>query len=87
MSNAYLDALRGLQKNSKIDIAKKRTPIQSPPEIKLIVSPRRKIVEDQKNRCFVCNKSLNDVLCHFTAISGPELRAVCPKCYFGLDKK
>ena len=58
-----------------------------------ILSPRRQIVKAQKERCYMCEKSLSNIMCYFAEIEGPdmstginskELRAVCSSCFFGL---
>ncbi len=78
-ANAYVDALR----NSKTS------------NTKMILSPKRQIVEHQKERCYMCEKSLGNIMCYFAVIEGPdvntginskELRAICPPCYFGLGE-
>lgn len=75
--NSYVDALR----NSKISNTQMR------------LSPRRQIVERQKRRCYMCEKSLENVTCYFSVVEGPdmetginskELRAICPSCIFSL---
>lgn len=78
--NSYLDALR----NSKTSDTQMR------------LSPRRQIVEHQKRRCYMCEKSLENVTCYFAIVEGPdmetginskELRAICPSCTFSLGKE
>jgi hypothetical protein len=77
--NSYMDALR----NSKTSDTQMR------------LSPRRQIVERQKRRCYMCEKSLENVTCYFSIVEGPdmetginskELRAICPSCTFSLGK-
>lgn len=76
-NNAYVDAL----KNSKVN------------KIEMKVSPRRQIVEYQKNKCYICERNLRDSMCYFSIIQGPdpktgipskETRAVCASCRFKL---
>jgi PP-loop superfamily ATP-utilizing enzyme len=78
MSNSYVDALRGKEKDTKT-----------------ILSPKRQIVKNQKERCYMCEKSLGSAMCYFAEIEGPdmntginskEMRAVCATCSFGLGK-
>ncbi|MFH1503412.1 MAG: hypothetical protein ABIE36_02030 [Candidatus Diapherotrites archaeon] len=78
-NNAYVDALR----NSKTS------------DTKMILSPKRQIVENQKGKCYVCEKTLGNAMCYFSVVEGPdmntginskELRAICPSCYFSLGK-
>jgi len=77
MTNAYVDALR----NSKTS------------NTKTILSPRRQIVEHQKGRCYMCEKTLGNAMCYFAEVQGPdmntgitskEMRAICPPCFFAL---
>jgi hypothetical protein len=79
-ANSYIDALR----NSKTS------------DTKMILSPRRQIVEKQKRRCYMCEKTLENVTCYFGIVEGPdmntginskELRAICPPCFFALGKE
>ena len=79
MTNPYIDALR----NSKIS------------NTKTILSPKRQIVKDQKEKCYMCEKSLGNEMCYFAEIQGPDLntgvqsksmRAVCPSCSFALGE-
>lgn len=76
-NNAYIDALR----NSKIN------------PVKLNSSPKRQVFENQKGRCYMCEKSLGNDVCHYAVVEGPdmktnipskEMRAICPACYFRL---
>ena len=78
-TNSYIDAL----KNSKTS------------DTKMILSPRRQIVEHQKRRCYICEKTLENITCYFSVVEGPdmenginskELRALCPPCLFALGK-
>jgi hypothetical protein len=78
-ANSYVDALR----NSKTSDTQMR------------LSPRRQIVEKQKRRCYMCEKTLENITCYFTIVEGPdmitginskELRAICPNCFFALGK-
>lgn len=79
MTNAYVDALR--------DSGTSNT--------KTILSPKRQVVKDQKERCYMCEKSLGNAMCYFAEINGPdmntglpgkEMRAVCSTCFFALGK-
>jgi len=58
-----------------------------------ILSPRRQIVRAQKERCYMCEKSLSNIMCYFADIEGPDMntgisskgtRAICSSCFFGL---
>jgi hypothetical protein len=78
MTNEYVDALRGKEKDTKT-----------------ILSPKRQIVENQKGRCYMCEKSLGTAMCYFAEVEGPDLntgiqsksmRALCPPCFFALGK-
>lgn len=78
MTNSYVDALRGKEKDTKT-----------------ILSPKRQIVKSQRERCYMCEKSLGNEMCYFAEIQGPdmntgiqskEMRAVCSTCSFGLGK-
>jgi hypothetical protein len=78
MTNTYIDALRGKEKNTKT-----------------ILSPKRQIVKDQKERCYMCEKSLGNEMCYFAEIEGPDMntglsskgmRAICASCSFSLGK-
>jgi hypothetical protein len=62
---------------------------------KTILSPKRQIVKNQKERCYMCEKSLGNEMCYFAEITGPdmntgiqakEMRAVCSTCSFGLKE-
>jgi hypothetical protein len=64
-------------------------------DTKTILSPRRQIVKDQKERCYMCEKSLGSAMCYFADIEGPDLntgiqsksmRAICPTCSFALGE-
>jgi PP-loop superfamily ATP-utilizing enzyme len=77
--NAYVNALN----KTKIGNAKIST------------SPKRMIVQNQKDKCYMCEKSLGTSMCHYAIIQGPdmrtgvnskEMRALCPQCFFRLDK-
>ncbi|MEK6833412.1 MAG: hypothetical protein AABY32_05170 [Nanoarchaeota archaeon] len=79
MTNSYVDALRG----SKVS------------DTKTILSPKRQIVKNQKERCYMCEKSLGNAMCYFADIQGPDMntglpskgtRAVCSSCFFGLKE-
>jgi len=79
MTNSYIDALR----NSKIS------------NTKTILSPKRQVVKDQKERCYMCEKSLGSAMCYFAEIQGPDLntglnskgtRALCSSCFFQLGE-
>lgn len=79
MANAYVDALR----NSKTS------------NVKTILSPKRQIVKDQKERCYMCEKNLGSAMCYFSEIEGPDMntglpgkstRAICSSCFFSLGK-
>ena len=79
MTNAYVDALR--------DSGTSNT--------KTILSPKRQVVKDQKERCYMCEKSLGNAMCYFAEINGPDMntglpssgmRAVCSTCFFALGK-
>lgn len=94
--NSYIDTLRrlGSGKNTGINMAQKRIsrPIQKF-NAECSMSPKRQIVKNQKNRCYMCEKNLGDGTCNFAVIEGPdskskaiskEMRAVCMNCYFKL---
>ncbi len=75
----YVDAL----KKSKIN----NVPIKR--------SPKREIIENQKGRCYMCEKYLGNEITNFAEVEGPdmktgkiskELRALCSSCFFGLGK-
>ena len=79
MANTYVDALR----NSKVS------------DTKTILSPKRQVVKEQKERCYMCEKSLGNAMCYFAEIEGPDMntgiqskgmRAVCATCSFSLGK-
>ena len=79
MTNSYVDAL----KNSKVG------------NTKTILSPKRQIVKEQKERCYMCEKSLGNAMCYFAEIQGPDMntglpsngtRAICASCFFALGK-
>jgi len=79
MANGYIDALRG----SKVN------------DTKTILSPRRQVVKDQKERCYMCEKSLGLAMCYFAEIQGPDMttglpstgtRAICSSCFFALGE-
>ncbi len=79
MANAYVDALRSSKTSN--------TPV--------ILSPKRQIVKDQKERCYMCEKSLGNAMCYFAEIQGPDMntglpsmgtRAICSACFFSLGK-
>jgi hypothetical protein len=79
MTNSYVDALR----NSKVS------------DTKTILSPKRQVVKDQKERCYMCEKSLGNAMCYFAEIQGPDMntglpskgtRAICATCSFALGK-
>ena len=68
-------------------------------DIKISLSPKREIVLNQKNKCYLCDRNLNSTMCHFANIFGleknenkksenpsNELRALCPQCFFHLGK-
>ena len=78
MTNTYVDALRGKEKNTKT-----------------ILSPKRQIVKDQKERCYLCEKSLGNAMCYFAEVEGPDMntglpgkgmRALCSVCFLNLGK-
>jgi hypothetical protein len=78
MANAYVDALRGKEKDTKT-----------------ILSPKRQVVKEQKERCYMCEKSLGNAMCYFAEIQGPDMntgiqsksmRAICATCSFSLGK-
>jgi len=80
MANVYVDALR----SSKTS------------DTKTIHSPKRQIVKDQKERCYMCEKSLGNEMCYFAEIQGPDMntgiqsksmRAICATCSFSLGKE
>ena len=79
MANAYVDALR----SSKTS------------DTKPILSPRRQIVKNQKEKCYMCEKNLGNAMCYFAEIQGPDIntgmpgketRAICSSCFFSLGK-
>ncbi|MCX6750417.1 MAG: hypothetical protein NTZ83_03090 [Candidatus Pacearchaeota archaeon] len=79
MTNTYVDALR----NSKVS------------NTKTILSPKRQIVKEQKEKCYMCEKSLGNEMCYFAEIQGPDMntgiqsksmRAICATCSFALGK-
>ena len=79
MANTYVDALR----NSKVS------------DTKTILSPKRQVVKEQKERCYMCEKSLGNAMCYFAEIQGPDMntgiqsksmRAICASCSFSLGK-
>ena len=79
MANTYVDALR----NSKVS------------DTKTILSPKRQVVKEQKERCYMCEKSLGNAMCYFAEIQGPDMntgiqsksmRAICATCSFALGK-
>jgi hypothetical protein len=79
MANTYVDALR----NSKVS------------DTKTILSPKRQIVKEQKEKCYMCEKSLGNAMCYFAEIQGPDMntgiqskgmRAICATCSFSLGK-
>jgi hypothetical protein len=60
-----------------------------------ILSPKRQIVKDQKEKCYMCEKSLGNAMCYFAEIEGPDMntglpsrgtRAICSACFFALGK-
>ncbi len=60
-----------------------------------IMSPKRMIVKEQKERCYMCEKSLSNLMCYFAEIEGPDMntglpskgtRAICSSCFFSLGK-
>jgi hypothetical protein len=60
-----------------------------------ILSPKRQIVKDQKEKCYMCEKSLGAAMCYFAEIQGPDMntglpsngtRAICSSCFFALGK-
>jgi len=62
---------------------------------KTILSPKRQIVKEQKERCYMCEKSLGNAMCYFAEIEGPDMntgiqsksmRAICATCSFALGK-
>jgi hypothetical protein len=62
---------------------------------KTILSPKRQIVKDQKERCYMCEKSLGSAMCYFAEIQGTDMntglpstgtRAICSSCFFALGK-
>jgi len=64
-------------------------------DIKVVLPQKRGVVEAQRNRCFICQKTLSEGICHFEEIDGPDpktgansrgLRALCPSCYFDLGR-
>jgi hypothetical protein len=64
-------------------------------DTKTILSPKRQIVKDQKERCYMCEKSLGTAMCYFAEIQGPDMntglpstgtRAICSSCFFALGK-
>ena len=78
MTNSYVDALRGKEKDTKT-----------------ILSPKRQVVKDQKERCYMCEKSLGNAMCYFAEIEGPDMntgiqsksmRAICATCSFALGE-
>ena len=79
MTNAYVDALRNAGTSNT----------------KTILSPKRQVVKDQKERCYMCEKSLGNAMCYFAEIQGPDMntglpskgtRAICATCSFALGK-
>lgn len=58
-------------------------------DIKIAMSPRREIVLKQKNKCYICERNLNNTMCHFDKIGTAqnELRVLCPQCFFNNGKK
>lgn len=79
MTNAYVDALRTSKTN----------------DTKTILSPKRQIVKDQRERCYMCEKSLGNAMCYFAEVQGPDMntglpsngmRAICSTCFFALGK-
>ena len=76
--NAYTNALRNIK------IA----------DVKMVIPQRRAIVDSQRGRCYFCQKSLGEGICHFEMIEGPDpktgvvsksLRALCVSCYFDVN--
>ncbi len=64
-------------------------------DVKMAVSPKREIVVNQKNKCYLCEKNLGSTMCHFAIVFGPDpktgipsndMRALCPHCFYGLGK-
>lgn len=62
---------------------------------KTILSPKRQIVKDQKERCYMCEKSLGNAMCYFAEVEGPDMntglpskgmRALCSVCFLNLGK-
>jgi hypothetical protein len=76
-NNVYVDALR------KFNINK----------VEMKVSPRKEIAEYQRDKCYICERSMKDSMRYFCVIQGPdpktgipskENRAVCASCRFKL---
>lgn len=72
--NAYIEAL-------------KKSPMR---DVKMISSPKRQIVQNQKGKCYMCERPLSDVMCQYEVVEGPdmktgmpskELRALCAACF------
>ena len=77
--NAYIEALRKTKTS----------------DTKMILSPKRQLVEHQNKRCYLCEKSLDNMTCYFEVVEGPDMvigvvskeqRALCPPCRFSLGK-
>lgn len=79
--NAYINALNKSNLKSNAKISH---------------SPKGQIILDQKDRCYLCDKSFGNTMRYFSTISGPDpktgipskgVRAICTDCYFKSGKK
>jgi hypothetical protein len=88
-NNIYLNLLKKSPQR-KVELKKHQNKvIRRTIEIKK--SPRREIIEQQKNRCFLCKSHFGTAFPHFVMIDGPDsdtkkitrkMRAICQDCYF-----
>lgn len=76
--------------NSYVDVLRGREN-----KTQTILSPKRQIVKDQKEKCYMCEKSLGNAMCYFAEVQGPDMntglpsnsvRAICASCFFALGK-
>lgn len=92
-NNLYLNLLKQ-SKIKKIELKKHQNKI-IPRTIEIKKAPKREIIEEQKNRCFLCKSHFGTAFPQFVMIEGPnpetntierKMRAICQDCYFKSKK-
>ena len=95
-NNLYMNILRK-NTNKDIEIKKHQNKV-IPRTVEMKKSPRREIIEKQKNKCFLCGSNFGNKMINFSVIESPnpeknqtnqttrQLRALCQDCYLKSKK-